>query len=70
MRWDLRRAYLEGLDQDESVPFSMEVSDLPSPLGAPSGFKVRENVDAGVKVIDLTAMRTELEAARQQKGGD
>lgn len=69
MRWDLRRAYLEGLDQDESVPFHMEVSEMPMLAGAPGGFRVRENVDAGVEVIDLTALRAELEAGRR-KGGD
>lgn len=68
MRWDLRRTYLEGLDQDESVPFRWEIrEDGP---GVP-GFKIRENVDAGVQVIDLNAMRAELEAGRrQQQGGD
>jgi hypothetical protein len=36
------------------------------------GPTIRENVDAGVKVIDLTAMRAELEAARakRQQGGE
>lgn len=71
MRWDLRRAYLEGLDQDESVPFRMEEGQQgPGFLGMPGGPKIRENVDAGVEVIDLSAMRAELEAARQAKGGD
>lgn len=68
MRWDIRRAYLEGLDQDESVPFSMQETELPA-AGAPGGFSVRENVDAGVDVIDLTALRRELEAGRQKGGG-
>jgi hypothetical protein len=68
MRWDLRRAYLEGLDEDESVPFRMQESEAPMP-GTPGGFRVRENVDAGVEVIDLNAMRESLEAARHQKGG-
>jgi hypothetical protein len=68
MRWDLRRAYLEGLDQDESVPFAMQQSEMPM-AGLPGGFRVRENVDAGVEVIDLSAMRAELEAGRRQKGG-
>jgi len=64
MRWDLRRAYLEGLDQDESVPFHMEQSEVPM-AGQPGGFRIRENVDAGVEVIDLTALRAELEAGRR-----
>jgi hypothetical protein len=34
-----------------------------------SGPRIRENVDAGTDVIDLTAMRAELEAARAKREG-
>jgi hypothetical protein len=34
-----------------------------------SGPRIRENVDAGTDVIDLTAMRAELEAARAKRQG-
>jgi hypothetical protein len=72
MRWDVRRTYLEGLDQDESVPFAMqEAAEWSGPTGAPPGVQVRQNVDAGAEVINLTAMMAELEAGRrQQRGGD
>lgn len=34
-----------------------------------AGPKIRENVYAGTDVIDLTAMRAELEADRAKRGG-
>ena len=69
--WPVQRAYLDGLDEDESVPLSFEggeerpeISNLPA-SEQPS---TRQNVDAGMHVLDLTAMRRSLEAARE--GGD
>jgi hypothetical protein len=55
------------------VPFSwkQEAAEPGEITPGVSGPVVRENVDAGVKVIDLNAMRAELEAQRaeRQKGG-
>ncbi len=34
-----------------------------------NGPQIREGVDAGTDVIDLTAMRAELEADRARRGG-
>jgi hypothetical protein len=70
--WPVQRAYLDGLDEDESVPISFtegggpeEVTASLHPSERPS---TRENVDAGMHVIDLSAMRKSLESARE--GGD
>lgn len=60
--------YLEGLAEDESVPFSWsEEPDDPTP--GVSGPKTRENVDAGIDVLDLTKFRQELEAERASRQG-
>lgn len=66
----MQKCYLEGLAEDESVPFSWseEPGDGEVTPGV-SGPTIRENVDAGVKVIDLTAMRAELEADRARRQG-
>lgn len=54
--------------EDESVPFSWK--DEPGEVTpGVSGPQIRENVDAGVKVIDLTAMRAELERERARRQG-
>jgi len=60
--------YLDGLDAEEDIPFSRN-GDAGREFGggreaAPGmdGPTIRENVDIGVKVIDLAAMRAELEA--------
>ena len=67
----MKKCYLDGLSEDESVPFSWkeEVQDGEVTPGV-SGPQIRENVDAGTKVIDLNVMRAELEAdrARRQHG--
>lgn len=67
--WDERRTLLEGLSEDEEVGFRLGEDD--GFAGMQGGPTVRENVDAGTDVIDLAAMRAELEAARaeRQKGG-
>lgn len=64
--WDIQRAYLEGLEQAEDVPFATSQGSG----GMADGPVVRENVDAGVDVIDLSKMRAELEEIRRaRKGG-
>jgi len=66
--WDLQRVYLEGMQQDESVPMHERVpEDDLSATGA--GPVVRENVDAGVDVIDLSKLRAELDRAREVARG-
>lgn len=62
--WAEQKALLEGMDEDENVPFRLDEEQVPGPT-------VRENVDAGVDVIDITRFRDELEADRRRKrGGD
>lgn len=73
LSWDLQQTYLDGLSEDEEIPFRM-VPDAgrrfrPGEEAAPgtAGPGMREGVDAGVKVIDLAAMKTELETLRRQQ---
>jgi hypothetical protein len=56
------------LDEDEEVPFRLN-RDGGGLEDMPDGPTVRKNVDAGVDVIDLTAMRASLEAERARKQG-
>ena len=56
LSWDLRETYLEGLSAEEDIPFRMDRGHGPG-----EGPAVRQ-VDAAVAVIDLDAMRQELEA--------
>lgn len=65
LSWDRQRAYLDGLAEDESVPFRFETSASPLPAAA----QVRTDVDAGTNVIDLTDMLAGLEAGRKKPGG-
>lgn len=58
LSWDLRETYLDGLSAEEDIPFRMERGHGPA---AGTGAGVRQ-VDAAVAVIDLDAMRAELEA--------
>jgi hypothetical protein len=53
------------------VPFSWNEDEPEAGEVTPgvSGPKIRENVDAGVKVIDLAAMRAELEKERARRQG-
>lgn len=70
LAWDIQRAYLDGLHEDESVPFRWRETEPGEITPGVSGPQIRENVDPGTKVIDLSAMRAELEAARsKQQGG-
>jgi len=68
--WADKRMYLDGLIDDETVPISMEEGGAQGlPTGA-AGPTIRSNVEAGTDVIDLNAMRAELEAERlARKGG-
>jgi hypothetical protein len=68
LSWDIRRAYLAGLDEDETVPFSFRAADTQVPGGG-MGPQVRQGVNAGVSQIDLGAMVADLEAARQRRDG-
>jgi hypothetical protein len=64
LSWDLQQTYLDGLSEDEEIPFRMQ-ADAGRRFRPGPG--TREGVDAGVKVIDLTAMREELETLRRQQ---
>jgi hypothetical protein len=55
---------MEGLSEDESVPLNFNESSPVVQPGSGAGPQVRENVDAGVAVIDLEKMRLDLEARR------
>jgi hypothetical protein len=54
---------MQGLEMEGIVEFAGG-DEAPA-----SGPAVREGVDAGMPVIDLAAMRAELEANRRDKGG-
>jgi hypothetical protein len=66
LTWDIQQALLEGLAEDESVPFRYEATAT-QPFGA-QGPRVRTNVQTGADVIDLTAMLDGLEAGRKPDG--
>jgi hypothetical protein len=51
----VRETYLDGLSAEEGIPFRIEQGPAP-------GVPVTRKVAAGVPVIDLDAMRQELEA--------
>ena len=59
----MQRAYLEGLEADGTVSFDRD-GEFPSE--AEGGPKVRQ-AEVTADVIDITAMRAELE---QQRGGE
>jgi hypothetical protein len=68
LSWDHRRMYLEYLDEDPDIPFQIDIPTFTGPeVGA--GPSVRENVEIGASVLDLNAMRAELEAARRGRRG-
>jgi hypothetical protein len=60
--------YLEHLDEDEEIPFQINES-APSESTSDSGPTTRENVDIGASVLDLNAMRADLEEARKRRRG-
>jgi hypothetical protein len=61
--WHDQMAYLEGLDEDREVPFGLLEDEVLE------GVQHRTGVDAGTDVIDLSKMKTELEAGRAAKRG-
>ena len=67
LSWDRQRAYLDGMADDESVPFSFQSAPTALPFG-PSGPQVRTGVDAGTNVISLTDMLAGFEAGRKPRG--
>lgn len=60
LSWDLQQTYLDGLSEDEEIPFRMAERSVPPPVAT-------RHADTGSKVIDLAAMREELEALRRQQ---
>jgi len=66
MPWTWQRAYLEGLEGDGTVSSEGEAGEGGFPSAAEGGPTVRR-AQAGTDVIDLTAMRAELE---QRRGGE
>ena len=65
LSWDIQRAYLEGMEKDESVPltFERQEGDELTP-GVPDG-AVKRRVEAA-SVIDLEAM---IEGFSQSRPG-
>ena len=61
----MQRAYLEGMEQDESVPLTFERSTV---NGMPEGFRLSERPAEAASLIDLDAMIGGLEAARRAGG--
>jgi len=67
--WHVRRAYLEGMEQDESVPLTFErdtpdASDAGVLAGLPDGFAPQVRAAAPESLIDITGMLSDLEASR------
>lgn len=54
------------MSDDEDCPFRLE-DDTDASIA--HGPKIRENVDAGTDVLDLTAFRRELEEDRRNRRG-
>jgi len=64
--WHVRRAYLEGMEADETVPLTFERPEDED--GAPEvipGMQVRGAAPAAPDVIDITGMLADLEASRR-----
>lgn len=61
--------YLEYLDEDEEIPFQLNAAEPGELTGDDNGPSTRENVDIGASVLDLNAMRAELEEARRKRRG-
>jgi hypothetical protein len=65
LSWDRRQAYLDGLSAEEDIPFRIEPDPFQVPerqAAAGGDGPVTRRVDAGPAVIDLAAMKRELEA--------
>lgn len=65
--WHLRRMYLDGMEQDESVPLSFEPQAPQAPELIP-GMQVRGAPPAGADVIGIDRMLGELDASRHRGG--
>lgn len=64
----MKRAYLDGLEADGTISFEGEEGEEGFPAASAGGPQVRKAVDAGIDVIDLTAMRAQLESKRPGEG--
>jgi hypothetical protein len=63
--WHVRRVYLEGLEQDESVPLQFERQDQEGAQPMPEGVQQRKAEVASV--VDITGMIADLEASSGHK---
>ncbi len=66
--WDYQQMYLDHLDADEEIPFHID-TPTPGESSGDVGPATRENVDIGASVLDLNAMRADLEEARKRRRG-
>jgi hypothetical protein len=64
--WHIRRAYLEGMETDESVPLTFEQQDMTE--GMPEDMRWQQREAEGAAVIDVGSMISELEASRGSGG--
>lgn len=60
--WDIQKMYLEGLADDKLI--TLGVAPEETWENVQGGGPQRRTVDTGADVIDLAAMKRELEAAR------
>jgi hypothetical protein len=64
MSWDLQETYLSGMGEDPQVPFTRDTAvaweqqEIAPGVAGPRSRKA----DTGAKMLDLTAMISELEA--------
>jgi hypothetical protein len=60
----MQETYLDGLSEDPEVPFSVTRAEVSPGQAMPgmTGPVVRENVDTGSNVFDLTAMIAGLDS--------
>jgi hypothetical protein len=63
----VRRTYLDGLEGDGTIRFEEGEGEEGFPAASAGGPQVRKDVDPGTRVIDLTAMREQLE---KKRGGE
>jgi hypothetical protein len=70
--WHVKRTYLEGMEQDESVPLSFEASEQEGPAGVmsglPDGFTPEVRQADPNAVINIGGMIADLDAARSSRG--
>ena len=65
--WHIRRAYLEGMETDDSVPLSFERREEVREA-MPEDMRWQERKAEGASVIDITGMIAGLEASRRDGG--